>query len=143
MTPYARQVLREVAAQNGLHPLQIVGSVCTMRFVRARVEVARRLAAERGYSTPQIGRILNKDHTTIVFYLGRGKRRPSERVMTPCWRKPRIAHLNCKRCRLCFIGSWHDSKKPPKPRRYSLAPYAGADREYIWKEIMQCTSSEG
>jgi chromosomal replication initiation ATPase DnaA len=34
-----------------------------------RVEIARALRAE-GWSSPRIGRLLNRNHTTVLWYLG-------------------------------------------------------------------------
>lgn len=119
MTPQARQIISMVAAWRGVDPRKIVGPCRNRRVVLARMEIARQLDA-RGYSTSRIGAILNKDHTTIVFYLGRGKKKPAK----PRWRKPRIRHL-------CFIKA----KPPPKMRKFYLVPYAGAYwPEYDWKE---------
>ncbi len=120
MPPQARAIIEMVATDAGIDPRLIVTRCRKKKIFHARVEVARRLA-ERGYSTPRIGRILNHDHSTIVFYLGRGKKKPSR----PVWKAPTVRHVR-------FI-------KPPKPPRaklkFYLKPYAGADwREYQWKE---------
>lgn len=133
MTPQARQIIREIAKEHGVDPARITGRCRVQRVFRARVEVAKRLR-ERGYSTTRIGAILNLDHTTIVFYLGSGKRKPSPLRVRPVkpparrrWHKPWIAHLKCKGCHRCIrAGCW--------PRRW-LVPYAGADMtDYHWKE---------
>jgi hypothetical protein len=73
-----------------------------------------------GYSTGRIGAILNKDHTTIVFYLGRGKKKPNKLR----WHAPKIRHLY-------FLKP----KPLPEKRKFYLIPYAGAYMpEYDWKE---------
>jgi hypothetical protein len=119
MTPWARQVIFEVAELRGVDPKKIVGQCRHKKVFRARMEVARRLSA-RGYSTSRIGAILDKNHTTIVFYLGRGKKQPSK----PLWRTPKIRHL-------CFVKP----RPVPAKRKFYLAPYAGAYwPEYDWKE---------
>ena len=119
MTPQARAIIREVAALRGVDPYKIIGHCRRDKMVRARIEVARLLDA-CGYSTPRIGAILNKDHSTIVFYLGRGKKKPTK----PRWRAPKVRHV-------CFLKS----KPPPAKRRFYLVPYAGAYwPEYDWKE---------
>jgi hypothetical protein len=120
MPPRARAIINEIASTRGIDPKLIMGRCRKKKVFRARVEVAERLAAI-GYSTPRIGRILNHDHSTIVFYLGRGKKKPS----TPVWRAPKVRTLLVIK-----------PEAPPKPRKRYLKPYAGADwREYQWKEI--------
>ena len=119
MTPQARAVIREIAALRGIDPGRIIGYSRKEKIFRARIEVARALDA-RGYSTPRIGAILNKDHSTIVFYLGRGKKKPTK----PRWRTPKVRHV-------CFLKP----KPPPAKRKFYLVPYAGAYwPEYDWKE---------
>ena len=83
------------------------------------MEVAELLFA-RGYSMPRIGRVINHDHTTVVFYLGTGKKKPSKLV----WRAPKIRGLK-----------WIKPKKAVAPKVY-VRPYAGADMtDYRWREV--------
>ena len=119
MTPQARAIIREIAALRGVDPYKIIGHSRKEKLFRARIEVARALDA-RGYSTPQIGMILGKDHSTIVFYLGRGQKKPSKQR----WRAPKVRHVR-------FLKP----KPPPAKRKFYLVPYAGAYcPEYDWKE---------
>lgn len=121
MTPGARSIVDEVAAHYGLDPGLLISPCRVERVFRARIEVAKRLRAI-GYSMPRIGKVLNKDHTSIVYYLGRGKKKPKP----PKWRAPRVRHLSFNK----------QMRKPPRTqRRYYLRPYAGAYwPEYEWKE---------
>lgn len=121
MTPQARAIIDEIAALRGIDPLKIINPCRTPKVFRARVEVAKRLD-QRGYSTGRIGAMLNHDHTTIVFYLGRGKKQPSPLI----WRKPVVRTLRTPA----------PPKPPrPRPRKFYLKPYAGADMtEYQWKQ---------
>lgn len=137
MTPYARSIINRVAGMHGVDPADITRPNRTQKVFRARVVVAK-ILDRRGYSSPQIGAILNHDHTTVVFYLGRGQKapsapRPPKPPRPPAkkrWGKPRIAHLKCKGCRLCV--------RPDKLRSKYLVPYAGADMiEYQWKPRAQ------
>jgi hypothetical protein len=119
VTPQALTIIKEIAALRGVDPRDITRPCRRKKVFRARIEVAKLLDA-RGYSTTRIGHILRHDHTTIVFYLGRGKKQPS----VPVWRKPKIRTLRVI--------------VPPKPapqvRQLYLKPYAGADmREYCWQ----------
>lgn len=74
MTPFALQVLREVAKARGITVDKIISTCRLPAMVYARADVARQLDA-RGYTCPQIGAILNRDHSTIHYALGRGKKR--------------------------------------------------------------------
>ncbi len=111
MTPQARAIIKEIAELRGLEPREILGRSRFQNVVRARVEVAKRLD-ERGYSSPQIGKILNRDHTTVLYYIGRGRRH----IKPPRWRAPKVRHLK-------FIRV----PKPPKPERPKAIRYAGYD----------------
>lgn len=135
-TPYARSVIKRVAGMHKVDPALLTSRCRVQKVFRARVVVAK-LLDRRGYSSPQIGAALNCDHTTIIFYLGRGKKKPSaprpprppKQKARPRWRRPYIAHLKCKGCRLCVTKSI---------RRGFLIPYAGADwTEYQWKPRAQ------
>lgn len=119
MTPQAREIIRNIAMLHGVDAALILSACRKQKVFRARMAVAKQLYA-RGYSTSRIGAILNKDHTAIVFYLGRAKKKPSPLR----WRKPRIRTLLVVK------------KKPPKEQQHRyLKPYAGADfTEYKWQE---------
>jgi hypothetical protein len=120
MPPRARGIIEEIAAQRGLDPRQIVTPGRKQKVHRARAEVAI-LLSQCGFSSPQIGRMINHDHTTVLYYLGRGKKR----MRPPVWKTPKVRTLQVIR-----------PDKPPKPTRKYLTPYAGADwREYQWKEM--------
>jgi hypothetical protein len=132
MTPQARQIIREVAAEHRVDPMKIIGKCRSVPVVHARVEVSKRLEA-RGYSTNRIGEVLGKDHTTILFYLGRGKKKPTpEKHGPPKWSTAR------NRGWPKFPKLPPDEPPPPPPperRKLYLVPYAGADMTaYEWKE---------
>lgn len=83
MMPVARQIIHEVAARHRITPPELITSKCRAHcLVTARIEVAKLLTL-RGYSTKQIGAALNCHHSTISFYLARGKKKPA-------WRKPKL-----------------------------------------------------
>lgn len=116
MTPLARYVIKEVCGRRGVDPADLFRQCRTQRVFRARIEVAQVLDGY-GYGCMSIGRTLNKDHTTILYYLGRGKRKVSK----PRWRKPRVKHL-------CFIktSTGDEPTVPPKrKRRFKLIRYCG------------------
>ena len=123
MPEQARAIILETAAQHSIDVSNVVRRCRIKAVYRARVEIAKRLSA-RGYSTSQIGRFLNHDHTTIVFYLGNAKKKPAP----PKWRTPKVRHLR-------FIHPAKPEPPPKKPKRPKLylIPYAGADmRDYVW-----------
>ena len=127
MPQAARDIIMKIAELRGADPRLIVGKCRKKKIFRARIEVTKRLA-DRGYSSTRIGKILNHDHTTIVFYLGRGKKKPS----LPIWRTPKVRHVR-------FVKP----PPPPKPIRFYLKPYAGADMtEYQWKDRQQVNFEE-
>lgn len=123
MTPAADTIINEVATKHGVDRDLLVRRCRIRKVFRARVEAAQRLSVELKYSTPQIGRLLGHDHTTIVFYLGRLERKPSEpKPPRPPkkrrWKPPQVRHIR-----------WVD-----KPKHF-LKPYAGADMtDYQWIE---------
>ena len=74
MTGPGHAIVREVADARGI-VLPILLSPCrTGPLVDARAEAARRMRSELGYSLPRIGRLLQRDHTTVLYWL-RDRRR--------------------------------------------------------------------
>jgi chromosomal replication initiation ATPase DnaA len=67
-----RQLAREIAAKHGLTPEGILGRARDDTTVMGRQELAWRLSrivrsdGRRRFSMPQIGRYLDRDHTTII-----------------------------------------------------------------------------
>lgn len=122
MSPVTYEIVSDVSARYGLSIELIVGRCRAHSLLLARIEIAKRLR-ERGYKKAQIGRVLNRDPSTVVFYIGSGKRKPAKRR----WRAPRVRHLH-----------WTRSEPPPAAvkamRQRFLIPYAGADMtEYVWR----------
>jgi hypothetical protein len=75
LVPFGRRTVLEVAQERGIDARLIVGACRFQEVFLARVEVAERLHAH-GYTSVLIGKILKKDHSTILYYLsGRRKRR--------------------------------------------------------------------
>lgn len=137
MLQATRQLIKDIAAEHGVPLSQIFGQCRRQRVVLARIAVAKALRA-RGDSSCKIGRLLNKDHSTISVYLGRGKKRPIRPVLV--WKKPHIWHLHCGGCWRCLIVPRPPKlpKRAPVAVRYKaptyLVPYAGYDYDYVWKE---------
>lgn len=66
----ASQYIREAAQRHGVEPAAVHGRNRHKRVCHARFEVMRRLRAD-GLSASEIGRALNRDHTTILDGLAR------------------------------------------------------------------------
>ncbi|WP_420433069.1 helix-turn-helix domain-containing protein [Hyphobacterium sp.] len=68
------EILEEVAARHGVTVRQLTGQQRQKSIVMARRDAIRCLASEptpagRYRSLPQIGRLMNRDHTTIVHHV--------------------------------------------------------------------------
>lgn len=73
-----RQLIQEVAAKHGVAVEAVLGPSRAKEVVRARYEAIRRLRRERKLTSAQIGRIIGRDPTTVLYALGalrRGWRR--------------------------------------------------------------------
>lgn len=75
----ARQIIQMVATAKGFPLEEILGNSRNRSVVEARFDAIKAVADARpDMSTPQIGRIFGKDHTTIIHALSkRGGRRPA------------------------------------------------------------------
>lgn len=124
MKRQVHQMIIEVADRRHVDPALIVAKCRSEKVFRARAEVAKLLHAH-GYSSCRIGRMLNHDHSTILYYLGHAKKRPKPEIdPRPRWRRPRVRHL-----------AWLAKPRRPKKPELYLVPYAGADMiDYQWKE---------
>lgn len=63
-------IIHRVAKLHDVTPDDITGPSKLPEHCQARFHVMRELRA-KGWSTPRIGRLLNRDHTTIVYGLRR------------------------------------------------------------------------
>ena len=63
-----RQIITAVAEAHGLEPAKLVSKRFRggAREFQARQEIAKRLRFECGMSYPQIGRVMRRDHTTVM-----------------------------------------------------------------------------
>lgn len=69
----SREIIRAVALEHGLQPRDLLGRDRFGHFIAARREAMVRLR-EAGFSYPQIGRFLGRDHSTIVFHVNKANR---------------------------------------------------------------------
>lgn len=115
-----REVIEEVAAKHGVSLFDLMRRCRLNKVVHARAEIAKRLDAQR-FTVSEIGRLLNKDHTTIVYYLGRAKRKWKSVAGKPRWRRPRVKHL-------CWIRTAKNAEPqvpPVRRRKFKLIRYCG------------------
>lgn len=77
MTPrdQSMAIVRRVAREYLLPVDEVLGPSRTKRAVASRKEAMQRLVDERDMSSSQIGRLFNRDHTTVLHALGRLSRR--------------------------------------------------------------------
>jgi chromosomal replication initiation ATPase DnaA len=73
MTPREKNLaeVADIAEDHGYTLNDILGHCRTKPLVAVRLECIKTFR-DRGLSTPQIGRIMNRDHTTIVHALNKG-----------------------------------------------------------------------
>lgn len=72
-----RTIIADVAQVSGIAPSSITGPCRAVEFVRAR-DVVCYIASREGMSYSQIGRVLNRDHTTVMAAVRRERARRGE-----------------------------------------------------------------
>ena len=104
------ELLYIVAGEHGVSTEDILGQRRHKRIIAARHEVIRRAYLETGLSTTQIGRLLNRDHTTVLYVCGLTKKnRASARPDIFNETKPRVV------------------KSKPSPAKEMTRPKPGVD----------------
>lgn len=104
----ARAVLARVCADLGVTEVQLRSRRRDRQLTALRCEAARRMRAV-GLSTPAIGAALDRDHTTVLWMLGRARR-------------PADADSTCEVCgvptvagsRWCAIGGCPEQETAPR-----------------------------
>ncbi len=76
MTPRVRSYARDIAFWHGVPVSAILSDNIKRPIARARGDVMRRLRAD-GFSTPQIGRWLKRDHSTVIYWTAKAAIAPS------------------------------------------------------------------
>lgn len=71
-TPRVLQYAEEIAFWHGVEPAAVLGPSRDRRNSRARGDVMRRLRSE-GFTSVQIGRWLNRDHSTVLYWVKSGR----------------------------------------------------------------------
>ncbi len=147
MSKQAWAIIVETAEKYLCDPAMIIGSSRYSQLVAARVEVAKRLYEERGYALTRIGKVLgNRNHATVLFYLGRLKHhplvaasvgtRPAELMDLRGQRPKRLPKpIEQERPRPVV-----DQERPKRRAKKFKVPYAGYDANtYEWQEVEERT----
>jgi hypothetical protein len=80
-TPRGRQIVSEVLLDHRIHPDDFFGYARDEHLVKARKDCAERLSAA-GYSAQEIGRMMKRDHTTILNYFPKLRESKNRRYIT-------------------------------------------------------------
>lgn len=67
----AHELVMEACALYGVTKPEIMGASRQRHAVVARYEVMRRMALEYGACATEIGRLMNRDRTTVAYALGK------------------------------------------------------------------------
>lgn len=117
----ARRIIAETAAKYGEKVSDVVGSRKFGSLVRCRRETAWRIAKETRLSYPQIGALLGKDHSTIIWAIRRQNEATGENVRDlgncPIVRIER----NREAARLCVVAPLTAAQKRRRNRLSSDA----------------------
>ena len=77
MSGFLHALVEDAARDAGCTIAQILGHSRNPRFVEPRQRAMRR-AYEEGFTSTQIGRVFNRDHTTVLYAAGvLSRKRPS------------------------------------------------------------------
>lgn len=71
--PLAKQIIAEVAAAHDVTTAELLGPRRFKHLSEARREAMIRIREELGYSFPRIGRIFDRDHTSIIWNVRGGR----------------------------------------------------------------------
>ena len=72
--PNYHPVIRRVAKRCRVRIVDIIGPSRQRRFVEARRQVARELRESGWFTLQEIGDILNRDHSTVMYWLQEDQR---------------------------------------------------------------------
>lgn len=70
------RIIEEACRRNRVHPVDVRrrNPICGANALRARIEIAKRLQRDMKLSLPAIGRIMDRHHTTVLYYLRKDPR---------------------------------------------------------------------
>lgn len=64
-----RRIMADVCRDHMVTPKQLCATSQSKILVAARKAYCRRVRNELGYSYPRIGRSINRDHSTVMYYV--------------------------------------------------------------------------
>lgn len=76
----AKRIIDEVAAQYKIRAAEMIGPRRHAYLIEPRHVAMRRIRKELGYSYPQIGRLFNRDHSTIIWACRGGRKNQPPRI---------------------------------------------------------------
>jgi chromosomal replication initiation ATPase DnaA len=79
----AKRIIDEVAAQYKIRAAEMIGPRRHAYLIEPRHVAMRRIRAELGYSYPQIGRLFNRDHSTIIWACRGGRKNQPSQAKQP------------------------------------------------------------
>lgn len=85
----AEKIIHSACLMFGVPKAQLLGATRERLCVGARTYASLRLRTELGLSMPQIGRMLNRDHTSILNLLRKAEGIPVSVRNGVAWRRPR------------------------------------------------------
>jgi len=83
-----QEIQIKVCAKYGIGIEEMLGERRHKHLVRARWEAINQAYYETGFSTTVLGRSFNRDHTTILYALGRVRRNGKPRLIPAAGEKP-------------------------------------------------------
>jgi cytidylate kinase len=83
----AVQILRETASAYGITVAELKSKGRKQKFVRARIDAAQRIWLERGLSSGEMAKFLNRSPWTCRYYFNRKARTRHQTRKREAWRK--------------------------------------------------------
>ena len=77
----AKQIIADIAAANGITPSELMGNCRERKFSWPRQEAMHAMRNELDMPLPQIGRIMNRDHTTVIHGIERVQARAKRALL--------------------------------------------------------------
>lgn len=83
----ARTIIAEVAAEHQVTPADLIGHCRKPGYVKPRHIAMARIRNELGYSYPQIGKLFNRDHSSVIWAVRGGRKEHTPRKLCACGRR--------------------------------------------------------
>lgn len=83
----AHRIIAEVAAEHLLTSADLTGPSHKRMCVKPRHIAMTRIRNELGYSYPQIGKLFNRDHSSVIWAVRGGRKEHTPRKLGACGRR--------------------------------------------------------